>query len=122
MASTVILLQNATVGGVDRDPITYHSLTPLPIFETLPIYAISNDTNVVDDACNELPDTTPDLSSYLVVVRRGSCSHVGFHIRLDFCVTFSPTIQADKIGQHRSQRREICVRLRVGSMSLSFHM
>ena len=83
--STAIILQNATVGGVDRDPITYHSLTPLPIFETLPVYAISNDTTVPDDGCNELPDSTPDLSPYLAVVRRGTCSYVGF--RVSFCVT-----------------------------------
>nr|CUX90926.1 serine peptidase S08 [Flammulina velutipes] len=74
--NTAIILQNATVGGVDRNPITYYSFTPFPVSETLPIYAISNDTTIVDDACNELPDTTPDLTPYLVIVRRGTCTFV----------------------------------------------
>ncbi|KAG7446685.1 pyrolysin [Guyanagaster necrorhizus] len=71
--NTVIPLQNATVGGVVHDPITYFETFPFPITVALPIYAISNDTTVVDDACSALPDSTPDLSSFLVIVRRGTC-------------------------------------------------
>jgi hypothetical protein len=33
------------------------------------MYATSTDTSVVDDACDPLPNTTPDLSSMLVVIR-----------------------------------------------------
>ncbi|KAH9817209.1 subtilisin protease [Melampsora americana] len=43
--------------------------------ETLsfPIYRTSNSSEVKDDACFELPDSTPDLSNYVVLIRRGTC-------------------------------------------------
>lgn len=72
--STVIPLQNATVGGVQHDPITYFATFPLPVEGTLPIFATSNSTTVVDDACNPLPDSTPDLSDKVVIIRRGTCT------------------------------------------------
>ncbi len=56
--STAVPLQNATVGGVEHDPITYYQTTPLPVLETRLIYATSNDTTIVDDACDALPDDT----------------------------------------------------------------
>lgn len=65
--STVIPLQSATVQGVQHDPIVYFDIIPLPVTTTLPIYAISNDTTVIDDACNPLPDNTPELSGFVVV-------------------------------------------------------
>ncbi|KAI0684940.1 subtilisin-like protease [Cytidiella melzeri] len=74
--NTVIPLQNATVHGVAHDPITYFDTFPLPINNTLPIFATSNDTTVVDDACDPLPDDTPDLSKFVVIVRRGTCTFV----------------------------------------------
>ncbi|KAI8993986.1 subtilisin-like protease [Trametes punicea] len=74
--NTVIPLQNATVHGVAHDPITYFSTFPLPVNGTLPIFATSNDTTVVDDACDPLSDDIPDLSSFVVVVRRGTCTFV----------------------------------------------
>ncbi|PPQ90634.1 hypothetical protein CVT25_006617 [Psilocybe cyanescens] len=74
--NTIIPLQNATVHGVDHPPITYFDTFPLPIPGNLPIFATSNDTTVVDDACNPLPASTPDLSKFLVIVRRGTCSFV----------------------------------------------
>ncbi|KAK7473132.1 hypothetical protein VKT23_001233 [Stygiomarasmius scandens] len=74
--NTVLPLQTATVQGAEHDPIPYFSLFPIPITEPLPIFATSNDTTVVDDACDPLPDDTPDLSGFLVVVRRGTCTFV----------------------------------------------
>ncbi|KAI0645827.1 subtilisin-like protease [Trametes meyenii] len=74
--NTVIPLQNATVHGVAHDPITYFATFPLPINGTLPIFATSNDTTVVDDACDPLPDDTPDLSPFVVIIRRGTCTFV----------------------------------------------
>ncbi|RPD78695.1 subtilisin-like protease [Lentinus tigrinus ALCF2SS1-7] len=74
--NTVIPLQNATVHGVAHDPIPYFDALPLPVNATLPVFATSNDTTVVDDACNPLPDDTPDLSGFVVVVRRGTCTFV----------------------------------------------
>ena len=38
---------------------------------TLQLYATSLDISVASDACSELPDSTPDLSKYFVLVRRG---------------------------------------------------
>ncbi|KAG8979396.1 hypothetical protein FRC05_008381 [Tulasnella sp. 425] len=55
-------------------PIAYNSFLPLNVNGSLPIYATSTDTNIADDACNPLPDTTPNLSGYVVVVRRGTCA------------------------------------------------
>ncbi|KAI1795577.1 subtilisin-like protease [Ganoderma leucocontextum] len=72
--NTIIPLQNLTVQGVTHDPITYFSALPLAVKDTLPLYATSKDATIVDDACNPLPDTTPDLSKYVVLVRRGSCA------------------------------------------------
>ena len=66
----------ATVGGVAHSPIIYASLNPLPAPNPLPIYATSNDTTIVDDACNPLPASTPDLSRFVVVIRRGTCAFV----------------------------------------------
>ncbi|KAH7103016.1 subtilisin-like protein [Auriculariales sp. MPI-PUGE-AT-0066] len=50
------------------------SLDPLPVDGALPVYATSKDSTVVDDACNPLPDSTPDLSGYVTLVRRGTCN------------------------------------------------
>ncbi|KAJ7253644.1 peptidase S8/S53 domain-containing protein [Mycena rebaudengoi] len=47
---------------------------PLPVTEALPIYATSKDTTIVDDACNPLSASTPDLSKFVVLVRRGTCA------------------------------------------------
>ncbi|KAK7053263.1 hypothetical protein VNI00_003889 [Paramarasmius palmivorus] len=69
-------LQSVTISGVEHDPIPYYSFNPLPINGTLPIYATSNDTSIPDDACSPLPNNTPDLSGYIVIVRRGNCTFV----------------------------------------------
>ncbi|KAI1338783.1 subtilisin-like protein [Xylariaceae sp. FL0016] len=41
---------------------------------TLPLWAVSNDTEVEDDACDTLPDDTPDLSALMVLIRQGTCA------------------------------------------------
>ena len=43
---------------------------------TLPIWARTLDTNVGDDGCSPFPDDTPDLSEYVVLLRRGTCTFV----------------------------------------------
>jgi len=75
-SSTVVRLQNLTVTGVDYHPITYFATWPLPFDGTLPLYATSKDITVVNDACDPLPDSTPDLSKYITLIRRGSCNFV----------------------------------------------
>ncbi|KAM6501852.1 pyrolysin [Amanita muscaria] len=74
--NTVVPLQQAFVGGVQHNSIAYYALFPLPVQGSLPIYATSNDTTVTADACSPLPDTTPDLSKYVVIIRRGTCTFV----------------------------------------------
>ncbi|KAF8634300.1 hypothetical protein AX17_004252 [Amanita inopinata Kibby_2008] len=76
LENTVVPLQEALVNGVRHDPIIYFSLFPLPAKKPVPIYATSNDTTIIDDACNPLPDNTPDLSPFVVIIRRGSCTFV----------------------------------------------
>jgi hypothetical protein len=72
--NTVIPIQNATVQGVQHDPIPYLQALPFKVTTPLEVYATSTDTSVADDACSPLPDSTPDLSNKLVVVRRGTCA------------------------------------------------
>jgi hypothetical protein len=70
--NSVIPVQNAKAS--DRDaPIPYFSLQPLNFTESLPVFAISKEL-VPDDACNPLPDSTPDLSGFTVLIRRGNCT------------------------------------------------
>ena len=38
------------------------------------MYATSKDPTVVDDACSALPASTPDLSGYVTLIRRGTCN------------------------------------------------
>ncbi|KAG9048750.1 hypothetical protein FS837_012113 [Tulasnella sp. UAMH 9824] len=71
--NTYTLVQTVTLSN-GHEPIAYNSFLPLKVDGSLPIYATSTDTNTADDACNPLPDSTPDLSGYVVVVRRGSCA------------------------------------------------
>lgn len=40
---------------------------------TLPLFATSFNTSLRTDGCDPLPDDTPDLSGYIVLIRRGTC-------------------------------------------------
>lgn len=111
--NTVIPLQNATVHGVKHDPITYYDALPLPITATLPVFATSTDTTVADDACGPLPDNTPDLSKFVVIVRAGTCTPVGTFSNVtsrnaDFVVCEGP--ETDK---YRGERRQCFANIRV---------
>ena len=66
----------ADAAGADHDPIPYYSLASFFFEGPLPIYATSNDTTIEDDACSTLPEDTPDLSPYVVIVRAGTCDFV----------------------------------------------
>jgi hypothetical protein len=74
--NTVISLQNATISGVSHSPISYDNLFPLPINGTHQVYATSTNNSVVDDACNPLPSSTPNLADKIVLIRRGTCNFV----------------------------------------------
>ncbi|TFK18826.1 peptidase [Coprinopsis marcescibilis] len=71
--NTIIPLQTLNVIGVDHDPIIYFSWLPFNVTEDISIYPLTTNTTIEDDACEELPDSTPDLSDVLVIVRRGTC-------------------------------------------------
>ena len=79
------------------------NLFPLPINGSLPIFAVSNDTTVVDDACNPLPASTPDLSGFLVIIRRGTCNFVRV-ITLDNLYRPDLSISDSEVEEHRRQR------------------
>ncbi|CAE6463384.1 unnamed protein product [Rhizoctonia solani] len=72
--NTALNVQNAIVSNGRK--IIYPSLLPLKIPAGLSIYATSSDPNVPNDACDPLPDNTPDLSNRLVLIHRGGCSFV----------------------------------------------
>ncbi|KAH6897535.1 peptidase S8/S53 domain-containing protein [Coprinopsis sp. MPI-PUGE-AT-0042] len=74
LENTIIPLQSATLSGVDRERIVYNSFRPLPIEGEWPIYVTSNSTDNPADACDPPSRmTTPDLSKYVTLVRRGTC-------------------------------------------------
>jgi subtilisin family serine protease len=43
---------------------------------SLPLWSVNFNTSDPANACSPLPDDTPDLSEYLVLIRRGSCTFV----------------------------------------------
>jgi subtilisin family serine protease len=56
---------------------TYNLGTPDDItLATYPLWALTLNTSVVDDGCSAFPTDTPDLSSYIVLIRRGTCTFV----------------------------------------------
>ena len=64
------------VNGVEEADFPYLPATAAGDFGTtnLPLYAITLDTTIISDACSALDPSTPDLSNYVVLVRRGSCT------------------------------------------------
>ncbi|KAJ7115609.1 subtilisin-like protease [Mycena crocata] len=72
--NTLVPLQTFNVVGAEHAPVIYYATFPLPINGSLPLYATSNDSTIVDDACSPLPESTPDLSEFVVLVRRGTCA------------------------------------------------
>jgi hypothetical protein len=91
--------------------------TPLNIPGDLPIYATSTDVTKADDACDPLPDDTPDLSEFLVVIHRGTCPFVRNFI--DDHESFSEKCEytGSKVGQCCCERREIFLNLQVCRLS-----
>lgn len=71
VATTLDASGNASAPG---EPFGWQPGTPAFGNVSLPLYAVSNRTSVEDDACNPLPDSTPDLSGYVALVRQGYCS------------------------------------------------
>lgn len=98
----------------------YYSTYPLDIPE-LPIYVTSNDTTNAVDACDPLPDDTPDLSEHLVIIRRGTCTFVRQpfpHFYVPNALHIGP--EAHKCGREGGQIRvNIRVRLTLAQCDMT---
>ncbi|OLL23685.1 C5a peptidase [Neolecta irregularis DAH-3] len=64
----------AQVGGAGNlTVLPYLQIKPFEITGTFPIFVASRNSSKVDDGCDPLPENTPDLSKYIVLVGRGTC-------------------------------------------------
>ncbi|KAG9032752.1 hypothetical protein FS837_002643 [Tulasnella sp. UAMH 9824] len=70
--STQLIVQEFKLNN-GHSPIPYYSFEALDVTGSWPIYATSQDTTVDADACSPLPGSTPDLSTYVVLIRGGGC-------------------------------------------------
>lgn len=68
--------QKALVTGVERSYVVYYGINPLPITGSHAVWATSLNSTITWDACDPLPDDTPDLSDFVVLIRRGECGLV----------------------------------------------
>jgi len=87
---TVGTPNNATSEGFQWSPGA--ELEGLAWPGTFPLYAISRRANATDDACNALPDDTPDLSGHIVLVHLSE---------LQKCETI---YQLDRLGAKKAKR------------------
>ncbi|KAK4698738.1 endonuclease III, partial [Phenoliferia sp. Uapishka_3] len=74
-----LIAYKATVTGGPSNFTSFDYFSDNPEgFENLPIYALSSDASSANtgDACDTLPSSTPDLSGYIVVAKRGTCTFV----------------------------------------------
>ncbi|KAH7096447.1 subtilisin-like protease [Auriculariales sp. MPI-PUGE-AT-0066] len=75
--NTEVFYQTLAVSGVEHPAVPYVTDTgfvPLNVTGELPIYATSTDLTIKNDGCEALPDSTPDLSGFATVIRRGTCN------------------------------------------------
>lgn len=73
---TLLYVSRYSVDGGDERQFGYAPATQNAWDVTMPVYATSLDATLVGDACNPLPDNTPDLSRSIVLIRRGGCLFV----------------------------------------------
>lgn len=76
--SDVTKLPAYLAGVLGRPALPYLSALPLDL-STLPsndlrVYFTSTDSSITNDACNALPDSTPNLANYVTVIQRGTCA------------------------------------------------
>lgn len=62
-------LTSGTFGWTEGTPSEWGNVS-------LPLWSVNYNTSDPANACEPLPDDTPDLSEYLVLIRRGSCTFV----------------------------------------------
>ncbi|KAF2220403.1 peptidase S8/S53 domain-containing protein [Elsinoe ampelina] len=76
-APTVLLNATFSVGNSSVDSFGWTQGNPAAWGNvTLPLWSVNYNTADPANACNPLPDDTPDLSGYVVLVRRGTCTFV----------------------------------------------
>ncbi|KAF2689831.1 subtilase [Lentithecium fluviatile CBS 122367] len=56
-------------GWTEGSPNTWENVS-------LPLWAVNYNVNDTANGCDPYPDSTPDLSGYIVLIRRGSCTFV----------------------------------------------
>ncbi|KAL7276750.1 hypothetical protein RUND412_000248 [Rhizina undulata] len=69
-STTVKLTSGATRSVGYLDP----TVRGFSLNGSVPVYATSSDNTIANDACDPLPANTPNLSRYLVLIRRGGCA------------------------------------------------
>ncbi|KAF4463401.1 Minor extracellular protease vpr [Fusarium albosuccineum] len=75
---SLLNISHYTVNG-SSDKIAFGSTAGTPAAwgnVTLPLWAPSYDTTIANGGCDPYPSNTPDLSGYIVLVRRGTCRFV----------------------------------------------
>ncbi|KAG6301962.1 hypothetical protein E4U09_004138 [Claviceps aff. purpurea] len=78
MATTAVLtIANFSIARGTSQPFGYVSGKPNKWANvTLPLWALNLNPTVLDDGCSPFPANTPDLSKFVVLLRRGTCTFV----------------------------------------------
>ena len=78
--NTEVFYNTLTVSGVAHAPIAYlgdadstTGFAPFNLTGEWPLYALSEDLSIANDACEPLPASVPDLSKFITIIRRGTC-------------------------------------------------
>ncbi|GAB0134139.1 subtilisin-like protease [Epichloe bromicola] len=74
LTPTLVYYGNATVQGKDKKEFSYVLGKPNVFDTTLPLWAATLNTTAAADLCSPLPGLTTNLSSVVVLVRRGGCT------------------------------------------------
>ncbi|WAQ85926.1 hypothetical protein PtA15_6A555 [Puccinia triticina] len=53
--------------------LAMYRVSPAALPGAHPVYVTAKSPDVIDDACQELPKNTPNLTNYVVLVKRGTC-------------------------------------------------
>ncbi|POR33940.1 Subtilisin-like serine protease PR1C [Tolypocladium paradoxum] len=72
----LLYVSRYSVDGGDEQNFAYAPATQNQWDVTMPVYATSPNTTIIGDACDPLPDNTPDLNKSIVLIRRGGCLFV----------------------------------------------
>jgi subtilisin family serine protease len=76
-APAILLNATYTVSNASTSAFGWTSGTPSNWNNiSLPLWSVNYNTSDPANACAALPDDTPDLSGYIVLVRRGTCTFV----------------------------------------------